>query len=105
MDDHDEDKKRGCTEQKQWDIEIGEIGQDTRTEVDGGLTIGIGQLEGFWSRCIIRTEKNRIGIPWADNLTVDGLLVAVFTGDDRVAVVPVYREINDCQQNCDDDDL
>jgi len=50
-------------------------------------------------------EKNRIAIPWTDNLTVDGLLVAVFTGDDRVAVVPVYREIDDAQQNCDDDDL
>jgi len=50
-------------------------------------------------------EKNRIAIPWTDNLTVDSLLVAVFTGDDRVAVVPVYREIDDAQQNCDDDDL
>ncbi len=39
------------------------------------------------------------------NRSVDGLLAAVFTGDDRVAVVPVYREIDDRQQNCDDDDL
>ena len=74
-------------------------------EVDGGLAIGIGQPEGFWSRCAIRVEKNRIAIPWTDNLTVDGLLAAVFTGDDRVAVVPVYREIDDAQQSCDDDDL
>ena len=105
MANHDKDKKCGCTEQKQRYIEIGEIGQDTRAEVDGGLTISIGQLEGFWSRSTIRTEKNRIGIPWADNLTIDALLVAVFTGDDRVAVAPVYREIDDRQQNCDDDDL
>ncbi len=64
-------------------------------EVDGGLAIGIGQPEGFWSRCAIGVEKNRIAIPWTDNLTVDGLLAAVFTGGDRVAVVPVYREIDD----------
>ncbi len=105
MDDHDKDKKCDSTKQKQRYIEIGEIGQDTRAEIDGGLTISIGQLERFWSRYTIRKEKNRIGIPWADNLTIDALLVAVFTGDDRVAVAPFYREIDDRQQNCDDDDL
>ena len=50
-------------------------------------------------------EKNRVCIPWADNLAIDMLLVAAVTGDDRVAVTPVYREINDSQQNCDNDDL
>ena len=63
------------------------------------------QPEGFWGSYAIRMENNRIGVPWADNLTIDAFLVAVFTGDDRVAVAPVYREIDDRQQNCDDDDL
>ena len=45
----------------------------------------------------IGVKKNRIGIPRADNLSVDGLLVAIFTGDNCVTIAPVYREINDRQ--------